>query len=371
VSLRMINSVYANRSIDSHCALCGRPFASAASNLEHIFPKWLQHQHNLWNKRLTLPNFIGRTYKGVKIRVCEKCNNVRFGQLESKLSGLFKNADSYEALQQVSDGDLGVWLGKISWLLCRVSHAQEDFRTRAQVIPEQIVPGELIPGTYYLGILERAFAMKKQMLSCYADDPPALSSYSAPYSLYRFLIDTRDTRFEPFDFADNLFVLGTAFRSGNTGLICLFDGGLHRRFRAHRFASLSSKALHPMQFNEVVGRMFYDQTVVEQNAQAVTYFWNPLLKAVIAMTRWPRFADPYIQENHDLKRYASFIGRHTFSDPASVVTNDGEVFTVLWDENEQFMPYAVSDEEVMQALRNPRRRAVGPTASKWRQQPPE
>jgi hypothetical protein len=159
-----------------------------------------------------------------------------------------------------------------------------DFRTRAQSQPDSVLPNLLIPGTFYLGILQRSFAMKKRMFSCYQDDPPIPSLYSEPHSLYRFRIDTRDERFEQFDFVDNVFLLGTAFRSGNIGLICLFDGGLHKRFRAHRFESRSSEVLHPMQFNEVVGRMYSDQTVLEPNATEVTYFWNPPLKAVIAVT---------------------------------------------------------------------------------------
>jgi hypothetical protein len=93
-----------------------------------------------------------------------------------------------------------------------------------------------MPGIAYLGMIERAYAMRKDMHSCYLTDPPFPEFfYGPPYSLYVVEIDTRDTRFEAFDFFDNLITLGAALRTGNLGLICAFDGGVHRQFRLQRF----------------------------------------------------------------------------------------------------------------------------------------
>ena len=90
------------------------------------------------------------------------------------------------------------------------------------------------------------------MVACYAGDPPFPEFfYGAPYSLYRYRIDTRDARFEAFDFTDSPVALGVAFRSGNFGAICIFDGGIHRRFRSPHYDFLAGEALHPMQFGEV------------------------------------------------------------------------------------------------------------------------
>lgn len=70
MSLQMINGVVANRSIATHCPLCGRRFKGIESNAEHIFPKWLQHRHQLWTRRLTIPNFLGKPYKRHYHRLC-------------------------------------------------------------------------------------------------------------------------------------------------------------------------------------------------------------------------------------------------------------------------------------------------------------
>jgi len=101
----------------------------------------------------------------------------------------------------------------------------------------------------------------------------------------------------------------------------------------------------------------------------VTYYWNPDRRAVIAKTLTPRFYDPYLQENFDPKLLAQFIGRFTQSDPETLVVGDRE-FTSLWDENGDFLPYAVMPEDIEAARSNPNRTIVGPTHSKWGTEPP-
>jgi hypothetical protein len=369
MSLQMINSVIANRSIASYCPLCGRRFKGIESNAEHIFPKWLQRHHQLWTRRLTIPNFLGKSYKSVTVTVCARCNNARFGQLENVLSKAVRTADAFEAFAELPDEAIALWLGKIFWLLCQKSHSVQDYKTRTAPKPEQILPEELMPGIAYLGVFERAFANKKSMLSCYLTDPPIPEFYGPPYSLYRFKIADIE-KFENFDYLDSPIVLGLAMRTGNVGFVCLFDGGLHRRFRSHRFANLFTETLHPMQFSEVAARIFFDQTVLDERAAQVTYYWNRDRRAVIAKTLSPRFYNPYLHEKFDPKLLAQFMGRFTQSDPNTLLVGDRE-FTRLWDENGDFLPYAVTPEDIEAAQSNPNRTVIGPADPKWRTAPPK
>lgn len=368
MSLRMINDVLANRSVATHCPLCGRSFKGIKCNAEHIFPKWLQHRHQLWTRRLTIPNFLGKPYKSVTITVCVRCNNERFGKLENVLAKAITTADSFESSTELPDEAIALWLGKIFWLLCRKSHSVQDYKARAAPKSEQILPEELIPGIAYLGIFERAFANNKTMLSCYLTDLPLTEFYNAPYSLYRFQIADVD-KSERFDYMDSPIVLGAALRSGNVGFVCLFDGGLHRRFRSHRFSNLFAETLHPMQFAEAAARIFFDQTVLDELAAQVTYYWNPDRRAVIAKTLTPRFYNPYLQSNFDSEVLAQFMGRFTQSDPKALLIGDRE-FTRLWDENGNFLPYAVTPEDIEAARSNPNRTLIEPADPKWRTEPP-
>lgn len=367
MSLRMISDVLKPKDVATHCPLCGRAFSRFPSTEEHIFPQWLQHHHDLWNRRLTIPNFIGKTYKTVKIGICERCNGKTFGKLESQLAPLFTGSDPYAEATCVDSDTLAIWLGKIFWLLIRKSHSVVDFRTRDLPEPERIIPDALLPGTLFLGMIERCFATRKDIASCYATDPPFPEFfYGRPYSLYRFRIDTRDSRRETFDFADNPFVLGVAMRSHNLGLICLFDGGVHYRFRSWDYAYLADEALHPVQFSEVIARMMYEQTLLHEDATRVTYYWNKLLNSVIAQLHTSRNFLPYEQERHDPALLAEFIGRHTAQDPGQILQPDGAVFTCLHDKEQNFLRFAVTEEELAAARADPNQIIIGPADAKWR-----
>jgi hypothetical protein len=367
MSLRMIRDVLKPRDVATHCPLCGRAFARFTSNEEHIYPKWLQHHHNLWNRRLTIPNFLGKTYKTVKITICKRCNETTFGKLETRIAPLLTSSDPFAAAATLDDAELAVWLGKIFWLLVRKSHSAIDFRTRDFAQPERILPDELLPGTLFLGMLERTYAMRKGMACCHDGDLaiPELI-YGPPYSLYRFKIDTRDSRFEAFDFTDSPMALGASLRNHNLGIICLFDGGVHRMFRSSWYDFLQGEALHPIQFSEVTARIMYDQTVLDDDAKRVTYYWNKPVNSVIAQIHSARSCNPYLADHHDPARLAEYIGRHTFNDPAQILRPEGAVFTCLQDSNGKFLHYAVTDAELEAARADPNQIIVGPMDAKWR-----
>jgi hypothetical protein len=359
MSIRMIKDVVRTHDIKTHCPLCGREAAKAPHTAEHVFPKWLQRRHDLLNRRLAIPNLVGRKYKSIKIGVCEPCNNRRFGRLETRISRAMTFMNPFAELSALGRDDVAAWLGKILWLLARKSHSVEDHRTRHRAKPERILPSELMVGLLYLGIFMRCFARGKRMYSCYSDDLPIPALfYGAPYSLYFHEIDTRDDRFEPFDFIDNSLVAGVAIRSGNVGMICLFDGGLHKRFRSGRFAYLDGHRLHPAQFTELVARIFYDQTVLDPEACRVTYYSNRPLKAIVAQTSGRRSYDPYIQELHDPSRLARMLAFYTSQEPDSLLFEGGRTFTSLQRPDGAFMRFAVTPDEIEAARRDPAQHLV-------------
>ena len=234
MSLRMIEDVLAVKDVRTHCPLCGRSFQRVASDTEHIFPKWLQHHHDLWTSRLTIPNFTGKLYKSVAIRICTTCNNKRFGQRQTLISRLVRAPDPYAAAFNCEPGQWALWLGKISWLLCRKSHSVDDFRTRNEPKAQRVLPEELLAGTLYLGMFERAFRNEQRygvVLCGRSTLFPALSglhsrsivSASTPATIG--LARSTSSIIRPRS--------ALHFAATILDLICLFDGGLHRRFRSH------------------------------------------------------------------------------------------------------------------------------------------
>lgn len=331
MSLRMISDVAKVRSLETHCPLCGRPFTRAKQTQEHIFPRWLQEHHGLASRKLTIPNLTNRLYKSVRIGICIKCNSDRYGKLEKSISRAMRSADAFDALLEIDSRDLAAWLGKIVWLLCRKSHAADDYLRRDEPQPQKILPEELLTGVLYLGLFQRAYAMKKGMVACFRGDPPFPEFfYGAPYSLYRYRIDTQhDAHVGAFDFVDNIPTLSVALRSGEVGLICLFDGGLHRHWRSDAYDYLAHERLHPFQFKEVIARMIYDQTVLEYDAHRIQYYWNRSLNTVVSELFWRRVLNPYVQENTDPARLADILKQLTTLDHVEIDNSGPNVSPTL------------------------------------------
>jgi hypothetical protein len=371
LSNRILKQIEANDNPDTHCSLCGRKFSKRMTQTEeHIFPKWLQQLHDLWTQRLTIPNLIGKTYNTVTIPLCPKCNNDRFSQVEGRISQAFAADDPYGAVSGLPDVLLAVWLGKIFWLRAKKGNSVTDFRTMKEPQPERIIPDWTIDHIHYVGLLERTYATEKGMMACFADDEAFTVPYRKPFSLYRYRIDPQSS--SSFDFFDALAVNGVALRSGNVGLICLFDGGLHGIYRGDHFDLLKHEVLRPLQFNELAGRTFYDQTVLDPNARINTFYWNDFFNSVVAQVHLPRGRDPYLQENDDPIRFAVMVGRLTYRDPADVIwRQDGEVVgynSFLFDADGEFYPYPLTEEDVVAAKADPRIRIV-PLDISWRRDP--
>jgi hypothetical protein len=372
MSNRILKQIEANDSPDTHCSLCGRRFSKHVTQTEeHIFPSWLQHLHDLWTLRLTIPNLIGKTYNTVKIPLCPKCNNERFSQLEVRISETLASADPYAAASALPEESIAAWLGKIFWLLAKKGNSVVDYRTRNQTPPDQIIPNWTVEHIHYVGLFERTYATGKGMLACFASEEAFEMPYRKPFSLYRYRIDPQSG--STFDYFDTFAVNGIALRSGNLGLVCLFDGGLHEIYRSDRFALLQDEVLHPLQFNELAGRIFYDQTVLDPNARVNTFYWNDFLNSVVAQVHLPRGYDPYLQENDDPSRFAVMIGRLTFCDPNDVIWRDENGVmvgynSVLFDSDGGFYRYPSTEEEVIAAKADPRLK-IRSMDMAWRKDP--
>ena len=65
------------------------------------------------------------------------------------------------------------------------------------------------------------------------------------------------------------------------------------------------------------------------------------------------------------------VGRHTFSDPEAMISEDGRVFTSLKDHKGAFLRYAVTEEEIEAARNDPNQTIRGPLSVTWRQKTPD
>jgi hypothetical protein len=75
----------------THCFLCGKELNDENKSEEHIFPKWIQRRHNLWNQKLILFNNTSISYKNLLIPCCKECNGKYLSALENKIRRACEN----------------------------------------------------------------------------------------------------------------------------------------------------------------------------------------------------------------------------------------------------------------------------------------
>lgn len=94
---------------DESCFLCGQP--CELKTAEHIFPKWLQHEYDLWGKNLTISNDTNIPYRYLTVPCCSKCNNEDLSLVEVKFRKLLKN--SFQNLDFEDELVVFQWAAKI------------------------------------------------------------------------------------------------------------------------------------------------------------------------------------------------------------------------------------------------------------------
>lgn len=175
------------------CFICGEP----ATTDEHIFPKWLQHKHDLWNQKIALPNETTISYRQLTIPCCATCNNERLSAIETRIKD-----------EVASDQDLWQWGAKIHFGLLRKHDFLEwDRRHPGYKIGEVIKPNDPLElDRHLIHSIHGSFA-----------------THPNPFgSIYRFNFKSQ----EPYHFAHLIQPAGICICLGKTGyVIFIRDGG--------------------------------------------------------------------------------------------------------------------------------------------------
>ena len=114
ISLIPLNSrekAQINADFLSRCVMCRELIDPETKTDEHIYPKWLQHQFNLWNKKLVLPNGIGMPYRMITVSCCKECN----GGAMSAWENIIKKAvaEGYDAFIKLDEEIIVWWIYKL------------------------------------------------------------------------------------------------------------------------------------------------------------------------------------------------------------------------------------------------------------------
>jgi len=240
------------RTDDASCFLCGS--SAGTITLEHVFPKWLQNRHKLWDQTIGLLNRTPIPYRKLLIPCCASCNREDLSRLERTVSAAI--ASGYEACAALDRHLLYLWVGKIFYGILRkeITLAAD----RSQPGSGTILPASTLEGFSNLHMFLQGIRGNHRF------------SGDAPYSV---LVCNLHALSPPMDycFRDNSVYMTVAMRMGEVGIIVVFeDAGLTTRSYGRYVLKVNGRELHPLQFDELYAKVTYQASLIENGLSYIT-----------------------------------------------------------------------------------------------------
>jgi hypothetical protein len=94
-----------------HCFLCNELLTDDNRTVEHVFPRWLQRDYDLWDQPLRLLNRTDISYRQLTIPCCKDCNGLWLKPIEDQVAKAVRSGP--EAVTALDQTTLCLWLSKI------------------------------------------------------------------------------------------------------------------------------------------------------------------------------------------------------------------------------------------------------------------
>ncbi|HEY8780239.1 MAG TPA: hypothetical protein VIM16_01385 [Mucilaginibacter sp.] len=205
-----------------------------------VFPQWLMSRYKLEDQPFKLLDESMATYKDLKIPCAPHVNETFLEPLEAEIAVAFEIG--YEAVKNLDKLKLFQWAGKLLYGIIfnemqsgiKLQHAQnEEFNISKSLVHK--------------------FSNLHLMLQ--SINLPITFENFKPYSIFLFKVDNNT---EEFGYRDEINTLTFSLRINDFGLIiCLQDNGANRVYHKEILQKIESEVLHPIQFEEFCGRVFY------------------------------------------------------------------------------------------------------------------
>jgi len=225
----------------NHCFLCGIELTAVTRTDEHVFPRWMQNDFELWDQRLTLLNLTGVRYRQLTIPCCKECNEFWLGRVEQEVSLAFRTGTT--AVENLDRTLLCLWMAKIYYGLrfkeLALPMDRKEPSGRAIVEREQMARHSELHHILQATRERVRFNRIPGSVHVFRAQVPA-----AP----QLRFDYRDLRFAPF----------LALRVGPTVVVAsLLDWEAIGRIEDPYFDVADQLELHPWQFHEVAAHAAY------------------------------------------------------------------------------------------------------------------
>lgn len=226
------------------CFACGGEPTTGQG--EHIIPRWAQRRFDLSNQTLTLLNGTRIPYRQLTIPCCQDCNNGFLRDIENGIVAYLEKPNFSDLSARIT---IGRWLCKIFiGLLVKETSLLIDRKNPSK--------GSILSEDFLQEFLQAQFILQSARKRTVFH-----SLHGAyPFTLYLYRIEPDDA-FGEFDLSTNLVGQSIAIRLGRVGAVFVNDGGLQFEAGQRGPLNLDSRKLHPVQFSEVVARVYYKATL--------------------------------------------------------------------------------------------------------------
>jgi len=225
-----------NDFVYERCFLCGNDFDSVERTDEHVFPKWPQHEFNLWNESLHLVNNSLIQYRFLTIPCCKICNGVHLSAMERKF--IMLRDRKFVALDKDDEKIIFQWTAKI--LYGTLYKELSLLLDRRQSGGGAILSPEIITSYSTLHLFLQSIRI------------PTEFNAPKPWSVFVFNYDN-----DRFHYINDIERLSFSIKLGNVGVTITFEDNNIIEGFLEPLKKLEPIILNDIQFFEVTSKVFY------------------------------------------------------------------------------------------------------------------
>jgi len=298
-----------------NCFLCGCLLNENNRTEEHVIPKWIQKEFNLWDQKLTLLNKTLFSYRLLTIPCCFDCNNIHLKPFEDRISKAYR--EGFNSFKSLNKEDLFLWLGKIYFGILY----KELFLNVDRANPEDgTILNEEYLKSFYNHFLFLQGIRKKHKFSDFF-----------PASFFLFKTQKPKSKEKQWDFIDNQNKLFISIRMGEIGIISVLQDGEATQQLDYILNQHRDIELHPLQFREMTSKILYKAINMNRTPKFINIQTGEVIETV--MSPLQGMSDKPIFDDWNNNEYSKVLSYLTGIPLEICQPEKGKVWTWLMDEN--------------------------------------
>lgn len=301
----------------NQCFMCGESLNDDNRSDEHVFPRWLQNEFDLWNQTLVLLNRTEIPYRSLTIPCCRECNNEHLNKkVEKKIEEAVKLG--YDAFVKLDEELIFKWLVKISYgMLFKELSLKMELKnpiSRRIIEPEELKDYKMLHTFLQTIRYDTTFIGKK------------------PWSILIFKIKDISSK-KLYDAQDLIITHNYFMQLGDIGIVSnLQDNGVQKEFFIEHMKEYLNIELHPIQFREICAKIHYKSFLMNE----LPYYTFVIPEERTDMTIFSHELSGYVFDDWNMEEYAKLLEWYwkpfglTFED---IYRGDNAVLTFLKNED--------------------------------------